>query len=110
MNTNFSPFRLLVPLALFGLILSGCGGQTRGNADAQENRAKTPADGGATSTSGSAGDSKNFGDTRAKTEVDGRSPSASPTGLSQDTKAEHNVNTPASGASTGQQSQQSQKK
>ena len=93
-------------LALAGLSLSGCGGQTRGNADANENRAATPAEGGATSTAGSAAESKNYGDTRAKAELDGRSPSASPTGLSQDAKPEHNTTTPAAGASTGQQTQQ----
>lgn len=110
MNTNLFPCRLVVALALSAFVLTGCGRQTRGNADADENRATTPADGGATSTAGSAGESKNFGDTRAKTEVEGRSPSASPTGLSQDTKTEHNVNTPASGASTAPQSQQGQNK
>ena len=106
MNSNHHSTRLVIPLAIAALVFSGCGRQTRGNADAEENRAAAPANGGATSTAGSAGESKNFGDTRKKTEVDGRSPSASPTGLSQDTKAEHNVSTPASGASTGQQSQQ----
>ena len=110
MNTNLVSHRLVVPLVISVLLLSGCGRQTRGNADAQENRAAAPTDGGATSTAGSAGESKNFGDTRAKTEVDGRSPSASPTGLSQDTKPEHNVNTPASGASTAPQSSQGQNK
>ena len=110
MNTHSAPTRLVVPLALAALLLAGCGRQTRGNADAQENRAAAPAEGGATSTAGSAGESKNFGDTRAKTEVDGRSPSASPTGLSQDTKPEHNVSTPASGASTAPQSSQGQNK
>jgi hypothetical protein len=106
-KTFLSPFALLASLAL--LVGAGCGGQSRGNADAQENRAASPAEGGATSTTGSAAESKNYGDTRAKTEKDGRSPSASPSGLSQDTKAEHNVQTPASGASTGQQAQQERK-
>jgi hypothetical protein len=96
MNSNSHSTRLVIPIAIAALVFSGCGGQTRGNADAEENRAAAPANGGATSTAGSAGESKNFGDTRKKTEVDGRSPSA----------AEHNVSTPASGASTGQQSQQ----
>ena len=97
---HFSP----IPAFALTLVLltAGCGGQSRGNAYAEENRAATPAEGGATSSAGSAGQSKNFGATQAKTEVDGRSPSASPTGLSQDAKPEHNVNTPASGASTGQ--------
>ena len=98
---------LVLVLAVVGLAASGCGGQSRGNADAQEEtRAAKPSEGGATSTAGSAGESKNYGDTRAKTEVDGRSPSASPTGLSQDATAEHNVKTSGAGASTGQQSQQ----
>jgi hypothetical protein len=74
-------------LSALVVALSGCGGQTRGNADAEANRAKTPAEGGATSTAGSAGESKSFGDTRAKTQEDGASPSASPTGLSKDAKA-----------------------
>ena len=100
----------ILSLALAAVVATGCGRQTRGNADAQENRAAKPAEGGGTSTAGSAGDSKNFGDTRTKTEVDGRSPSASPTGLSQDTTAEHNVQTSGAGASTGQQSQQAKSK
>ena len=101
------------PLGLFllaaALVTAGCGGQSRGNADAYEkNRAATPAEGGSTSTAGSAGESKNFGDTRAKAQEDGRSPSASPTGLSQDTSAKHNIQTSGAGASTGQQTQQAQ--
>ena len=105
---NIRHVRSLVALTLGPavLTLSGCGGQSRGNADAEsENRAAKPSEGGATSTAGSAGESKNYGDTRTKTEVDGRSPSASPTGLSQDATAEHNVKTSGAGASTGQQSQ-----
>ena len=105
MNAKHFSSSLCTTAALAVLLTTGCGRQTRGNADAYENRAATPAEGGATSTAGSAGESKNYGDTRAKTEVDGRSPSASPTGLSQDTKAQHNVSTPGSGASTGQQNQ-----
>ena len=102
MNTRYARILPGLPLAAVAFALAGCGGQSRGNADAQENRAATPAEGGATSTAGSAAEAKNYGDTQAKTEVDGRSPSASPTGLSQDASAQHNVNTPASGASTGQ--------
>jgi hypothetical protein len=83
---------------------AGCNRQSRGNSDA--NRAASPAEGGATSTAGSAGESKNFGDTRAKTDTDGQSPSASPTGRSKDTSAKHAVETPAAGASTGQQENQ----
>lgn len=97
-------------VALAMVLATGCGRQTRGNADAQENRAAKPGEGGGTSTRGSAGESKNFGDTRTKTEVDGRSPSASPTGLSQDTTSEHNVQTSGAGASTGQQTQQAKSK
>ena len=107
MNTKHVQAGTTSALAMAALLAAtGCGGQSRGNADAGENRAAAPSEGGATSTAGSAGESKNYGDTRAKTEVDGRSPNASPTGLSQDASAEHNVNTPASGASTGQQSAQ----
>jgi hypothetical protein len=111
MNTNY--FRATPPLAVMicALLASGCGRQSRGNADAyDQSRAATPSEGGSTSTVGSAGESKNYGDTRAKTEVDGRSPSASPTGLSQDAKAGQNVSMPGAGASTGQQSQQAQPK
>ncbi|MGH7944468.1 MAG: hypothetical protein ACREH8_14435 [Opitutaceae bacterium] len=108
--TAKSPASVAVSLVLVTFVLTGCGGQSRGNADAEENRAATPAEGGATSTAGSAGQPKNYGDTKASTEVDGRSPSASPTGLSKDTKTEHNVNTPAAGASTGQQTQQAENK
>ena len=110
---NTIPFRTgILSLALGGvLIASGCGRQSRGNADAMDqSRATTTAEGGATSTAGSAGESKNFGDTRTKTEVDGRSPSASPTGLSQDATPRHNVQTSGAGASTGQESLQSQSK
>src|SRR5688572_21031866 len=112
MNTRLVPYLSGLTLALGGfLATSGCGRQSRGNADAEnQSRAATPAEGGGTSTAGSAGESKNYGDTRAKTEVDGRSPSASPTGLSQDATAEHNVKTPGAGASTGQQSQQARPK
>ena len=102
----------MVSLVVLGaLVTAGCGRQSRGNADADDkSRAATPAEGGGTSTAGSAGEAKNFGDTRKKTEVDGKSPSASPTGLSQDASAQHNVQTPAAGASTGQQSQQAERK
>jgi hypothetical protein len=111
MTIHISRTSFVLAVAVAGFAIAGCGRQSRGNADAyDQSRAAKPSEGGATSTSGSAGESKNFGDTRTKTEVDGRSPSASPTGLSQDTKAEHNVSTPAAGASTGQQSQQAQPK
>jgi hypothetical protein len=99
-----TPWSVVTAASLaLALLLPGCNRQSRGNSDAERNRAATPAEGGATSTAGSAGESKNFGDTRTKTEQDGRSPSASPTGLSKDTKAEHAIDTPAAGASTGQQ-------
>ena len=109
MKTKLSQASLGVAALLATLIVTGCGGQSRGDADAYDkNRAASPAEGGATSTAGSAGESKNFGDTRAKTEVDGRSPSASPTGLSQDATAKHNVQTSGAGASTGQEKLQGQ--
>lgn len=45
-------------------LVAGCGRQTRGSADADgPSRAATPAEGGAVSTAGSAGQAKNFGDT-----------------------------------------------
>ena len=111
MKTTFSRAAFPLIFVMAGLALSGCGRQSRGNADAMDqSRAASPAEGGATSTAGSAGESKNFGDTRAKTEVDGRSPSASPTGLSQDATEKNNVQTSGAGASTGQQSLQSQSK
>jgi hypothetical protein len=78
---------LIVGATTLGLAiaLSGCGRQTRGSADAHDqSRAASPAEGGATSTQGSAGDSTSFGDTRSKTQQDGVSPSASPTGMSKD--------------------------
>jgi hypothetical protein len=89
-------------LAATAVVLTGCGRQSRGNSDAQENRAATPAEGGATSTKGSAGESKNFGDTRTKTEVDGKSPSASPTGLSKDA-VPGQAPAPASGGATSRE-------
>lgn len=101
---------LVFVVSLATLAATGCSRQSRGNSDAQENRAATPAEGGATSMAGSAGEAKNFGDTQKKTEVDGRSPSASATGLSQDATAGHNVQTSGAGASTGQQSRQAQSK
>jgi hypothetical protein len=85
MNTRI--VRSSLAAAVVVLVLAGCNRQTRGNADAnQQSRAATPREGGATSTAGSAGDPKNFGDTRAKTQEDGQSPSASPTGWSKDAK------------------------
>lgn len=108
MKTNQLSPRLMVVAALLALAGTGCNRQSRGNADASNDnvRAASPAEGGATSTAGSAGDPKNFGDTRQKAQVDGQSPSASPTGLSQDASAQHNVQTSGAGASTGQQTQQ----
>ena len=111
MKTNFVRTLPITAIAVIALATAGCGGQSRGNADAHDkNRAASPSEGGATSTAGSAGEAKNFGDTRTKTEVDGRSPSASPTGLSQDATAQHNVQTSGAGASTGQQTQQARPK
>jgi hypothetical protein len=81
---NANSLKALAATLVMGVGLTGCGGQSRGNADANQNRAASPAEGGSTSTAGSAGESKNFGDTRAKTEAEGRSQSASPTGLSKD--------------------------
>lgn len=94
---------LLVSALVVSALLSvapGCNRQSRGNSDAQANRAASPAEGGATSTQASAGEAKNFGDTQTKAQVDGRSPSASPTGRSQDATAGHNVQTTGAGAST----------
>jgi hypothetical protein len=99
---------LLVSTLVCSAVLAtapGCNRQSRGNADANANRAASPAEGGGTSTQASAGDPKNFGDTQAKAQTDGRSPSASPTGRSQDTNAAHNVQTTGAGASTPAPSQ-----
>src|SRR3954468_19089582 len=86
MNTR--TFKSSLAAAVVVLVFAGCNRQTRGNADAdQQSRAATPREGGATSTAGSAGDRKNFGDTHAKAQQDGQSPSASPTGWSKDAKA-----------------------
>jgi hypothetical protein len=85
MKTN--PGKIFMTAALAALIVggTGCNRQTRGNADANaQSRAASPQEGGATSTAGSAGESKNFGNTRAKQEQDGKSPSASPSGVSKD--------------------------
>ena len=87
MKTNVFKLSLAAGLAALLLAGSGCNRQTRGNADAENrSRAASPQEGGATSTAGSAGESKNFGDTQAKQQQEGHSPSASPTGLSQDAK------------------------
>ena len=88
-------------LGLVALTTAGCDRKSRGNPADERYRAATPAEGGATSTQGSAGDPKNFGDTRTKTEQEGKSPSASPTGLSKDAKATDQTQTPAAGPSTG---------
>jgi hypothetical protein len=88
MNTRLFKSGLIGACACAAITFAGCNRQTRGNADAENrSRASTPAEGGASSTAGSAGQAKNFGDTRAKTQEDGTSPSASPTGLSKDAKA-----------------------
>jgi hypothetical protein len=88
MNTRLLRSGLVSACAFGFVVASGCNRQTRGNADRNpQNRAATPAEGGATSTAGSAGEAKNFGDTHAKTVEDGQSPSASPTGWSKDAKA-----------------------
>jgi hypothetical protein len=86
-STNF-PYGRAALAAVVLACVAGCNRQTRGNDDAaNQSRAATPAEGGATATSGSAGESKSFGDTNAKARADGVSPSASPTGLSKDTAA-----------------------
>jgi hypothetical protein len=94
------------PVACVILVIAGVGCNRGSRANSDANRAASPAEGGATSTAGSAGESKNFGDTRAKTEIDGQSPSASPTGRSKDISAKQAVETPAAGASTGPQQNQ----
>lgn len=74
MITNQS---LLAGVALAGctLAFAGCDGQTRGTSDApRQSEAKSPSEGGATSTVGAAGDPKNFGDTDAKKAEDEQSP------------------------------------
>jgi hypothetical protein len=73
MKTLFISLSTSAVTALLALGLTGCGGQTRGKADA-EVRAATPAEGGATSTAGAAGSSKNFGDTRTREVVEESSP------------------------------------
>ena len=111
MNTHSLKGGSLCAVVALSLVAAGCGRQSRGNSDAYDKaRAATPAEGGATSAAGSAGESKNYGDTRAKTEADGRSPSASPTGLSKDTSAQHNVETSGAGAATRPDSQPAQPK
>jgi hypothetical protein len=65
----------VVLLAGGALGVGGCDGQTRGSSDApRQSEAKSPAQGGATSTAGAAGDPKNFGDTEAKKASDEQSP------------------------------------
>jgi len=94
----------LATVAVFAgltFVITGCNRQTRSNPADDRYRAATPAEGGATSTKGSAGERKNFGDTRTKTEVEGQSPSASPTGLSKDVTPAQQTQTPAAGPSTG---------
>ena len=93
MNSN-SLRNVLVYATVAILGFSGCGRQSRGNADAAGAAAADPAK---VNTSGSAGQSKNFGDTQTKATQDGRSPSASPTGLSQDVTADPTKQPPAQG-------------
>lgn len=92
-------------VAALGILVADVGcRQTRGNADADRNRAATPEEGGATSTAGSAGEAKNFGDTHAKQKQDGNTPSASPSGLNTDAKAGQSggaVNPPSEKLGTG---------
>lgn len=99
---NLSVRRALVVSILAALLAGGCGRQTRGNADMEKNRAATPAEGGATSTAGGAGDPRNFGDTRATQQQEGTSQSASPTGWSKDAKTGETSGTtpPATGTNT----------
>lgn len=68
---------LLVGTGVLGLVLgTGCNRQTRGNADAtQQSKAASPAEGGPSSTAGSAGRPENFGDVEAKKRADEASPS-----------------------------------
>lgn len=64
MNAKRLTFTALALGAAVALSTGGCGRQSRGNADAEgRNRAATPEEGGSATTSGSAGQAKNFGDT-----------------------------------------------
>ncbi len=75
---NFTAWKstLVVTGVLAFAVGAGCNRQTRGNADAvQQNKAASPAEGGATSTAGSAGRPENFGDIEAKKRTDEASPS-----------------------------------
>lgn len=62
MKRNLATWSMAV-LGAVALWSAGCGRQSRGNADAMENRARSPQEGANTSTAGSAGEAKNFGDT-----------------------------------------------
>lgn len=63
MKTNFFPIGVIALVGTLGFT-TGCNRQSRGNADAEtQSRAAGPSEGGATTTSGSAGQAKNFGDT-----------------------------------------------
>ncbi|HUR57778.1 MAG TPA: hypothetical protein VM029_08710 [Opitutaceae bacterium] len=79
MNSKQLKSAVMVAAGALALAMTGCGRQTRGNADAEANRAKTPAEGGATSTKGDAGSAKNFGDLEAKKATDEASPSGQTT-------------------------------
>lgn len=57
-------FAVSVSAVLGAAVLGGCSKQSRGNADAEgESRARSPQEGANSSTAGSAGEAKNFGDT-----------------------------------------------
>lgn len=76
MNFTRRKFSLLLMCASALTIVTGCNRQTRGSADAAEqSKAASPAEGGATTTAGSAGRPENFGDVDAKRRVDEASPS-----------------------------------
>lgn len=75
MRTNFSRFTFVGLAAAALAVAAGCGGQTRGTSDAEQNRAASPAENGNVSTEGAAGRPENFGDTGAKKAVDEKSPS-----------------------------------
>lgn len=64
MRPNHLSILLAATLGVVAFNSAGCNRQSRGNADAgAESRAASPTEGGATSTAGSAGQAKNFGDT-----------------------------------------------
>lgn len=75
MHTTISRTTLAIFAAAGLTFAAGCGGQTRGTSDAEQNRAASPAENGNVSTKGAAGRPENFGDTGAKKAVDEQSPS-----------------------------------